>query len=106
VGNLMLHCSACHRAHHTGRLQIAGTAPDHIETQRRSDEPDPRQVVRVENADASMQEQARLALVGLGWPSPTARNAVAAAASHVGREATIDVWIREALRRCPVRKAG
>jgi hypothetical protein len=45
--------------------------------------------------------QARDALVGLGWKSAIARNAVETATSHVGRDAPLEAIIREALRRCP-----
>lgn len=48
-----------------------------------------------------MREQARDALVGLGWKSGIATAAVDDAIACVGRESAIDVVIREALRRCP-----
>jgi hypothetical protein len=37
--NLVLVCSSCHRAHHDGRLTIAGTAHD-LEVRRRATRPD------------------------------------------------------------------
>src|SRR6185503_19872568 len=32
--NLTLRCSACHRAHHEGKLTISGVAPDRLEKRR------------------------------------------------------------------------
>jgi Holliday junction resolvasome RuvABC DNA-binding subunit len=54
-------------------------------------------------ADASVEEtpvlaEARDALVGLGWKRSTARAAVHAAASRVGRAAPLETVIREALQ--------
>lgn len=49
----------------------------------------------------AVRTQARDALVGLGWKIAIASAAVQEAYAHVGTEATIDVLIREALRRCP-----
>jgi hypothetical protein len=49
---------------------------------------------------AVMRGEARDALVGMGWSGPIARAAVDAAASHVGTGATLEMLIREALRRC------
>jgi len=87
--NLTLRCSACHRAHHLGRLSIRGRAPDQIETIRICEPPD------------NLAADARSALVEMGWPAAIARSAVAAIASHVGRDAPLDVWLRAALRECP-----
>ena len=101
--NLTIRCSACHRAHHAGRLMITGTAPHRIET-RRPDESHSKSASKLD--DAVMRAQVREALVGMGWTAAIARNAVEAAASRVGRDATLDVWVREALRQCPVRKSG
>jgi hypothetical protein len=101
--NLTLRCSACHRAHHAGQLAITGTAPNDIIT-RRHEEPKPKPVTRLDAA--IMRAQTHDALVGLGWKAAIARAAVESAASRVGREATLDAWIREALRQCPVRRTG
>ena len=49
----------------------------------------------------AVRTQARDALVGLGWKMAIASAAVQEAYALVGTEATIDVLIREALRRCP-----
>jgi Holliday junction resolvasome RuvABC DNA-binding subunit len=51
--------------------------------------------------DAIVRTQARDALVGLGWKPNIARTAVEEAKSHVGREPSLEILIREALRRCP-----
>ena len=50
---------------------------------------------------AVLRAQAKDALVGLGWKPGIARAAVDEACAHVGRDATIAVLIRDALRRCP-----
>ena len=50
---------------------------------------------------AAMRTQARDALVGLGWKISIASAAVDNALAHIDSDATIDVLIREALRRCP-----
>ena len=50
---------------------------------------------------AVLRAQAKDALVGLGWKPGIARVAVDDACAHVGRDATIEVVVREALRRCP-----
>jgi hypothetical protein len=101
--NLSLRCSACHRAHHAGKLTIMGTAPDRLET-RPHGEPAP--APTPESDDAIMRAQTSDALAAMGWKATIARDAVAAAASHVGRDATIETWVRAALRQCPVRNAG
>ena len=49
----------------------------------------------------AVRTQARDALVGLGWKVAIAGAAVQEAYARVGTAATIDVLIREALRRCP-----
>jgi hypothetical protein len=51
---------------------------------------------------AVMRAQARDALVQLGWKQAIARTAVDVAMSHVGSAATLEIVIREALRRCPM----
>jgi len=49
----------------------------------------------------TLRTQARDALVGLGWKIAIASAAVEQACAHVGMNTSIDVLIREALRRCP-----
>jgi len=100
ASNLTLRCSSCHTAHHAGLLAISGSAPDRLEVRRCSDHPAP--VGGAVRLDAAVvRVQAREALVGLGWKAAIARAAVDEACAHVGATATIEVVIREALRRCP-----
>jgi Holliday junction resolvasome RuvABC DNA-binding subunit len=82
---------------------ITGTAPDQITTQRR-DEREPELASKLDGA--VVRTQTRDALVSLGWKPAIAKAAVEAAASHAGREATLETWIREALRHCPIRKTS
>ncbi len=49
---------------------------------------------------ATILVEARTALVTLGYKKQEAAAAVTAAQAHVGGDATLDVLIREALRRC------
>jgi hypothetical protein len=55
---------------------------------------------------AVVRAQARDALVRLGWKSAVARAAVDAAMSHAGPVASLEVVIREALKRCPLPTTG
>jgi len=98
--NLVALCDSHHRMHHRGALVIEGKAPDairfqfsraHVGTNERHDA----------FSGAVMRTQARDALIGLGWKTAIASAAVAEACAHVGTDATVDVVIREALRRCP-----
>jgi hypothetical protein len=122
--NLTLRCSGCHGAHHRGKLTISGLAPDRLEINRRSepaasapasalsfasdlDPPATRgAATKTEPStkfdEAVVRAQARDALVRLGWKQAIARSAVDNAMSHVGSTATLEVVIREALRRCPM----
>jgi len=81
---------------------ISGTAPDQIETRwlhetSRSDMP---ASSKLDNA--VVREEARIALVGMGWKPAIARGAIETAASQVGRGASLEAWVREALRHCPL----
>jgi len=105
-GNLTTLCSGHHRAHHEGRLVIEGRAPGALrfEWTRPIEEQSAHAGTKVRQGrfdTAVMQTQARDALVGLGWKPGIARTAVEEACAHVGTGVTIDVLIREALRRCP-----
>jgi HNH endonuclease/RuvA, C-terminal domain len=109
ASNLTLRCGSCHRAHHDGRLTISGTAPDQLETRwrhesQRADDPPPRRDRKTSSSldDAIARVEARTALVGMGWKPAIARAALDAAASHVGSDATLEAWVREALRHCPL----
>ncbi len=112
-------CWGHHAQHHDGRLEIEGRAPDGLRfafrrdidahaganerhapvgtnITQRADAGGPRKF-----APVAMRIQARDALVGLGWKVSIAGAAVEQAVALVGSDATIDVLIREALRRCP-----
>jgi hypothetical protein len=104
-GNLSLRCSSCHLAIHGGLLTVTGTAPDQLQTTRRTE---PRDPIESTGARSSLgisilTTQARDALVGMGWKPAVARAAVEAAWSHVGQNAScaLDALIRAALRACP-----
>jgi Domain of unknown function (DUF222)/RuvA, C-terminal domain/HNH endonuclease len=114
ASNGTLRCGSCHHAHHDGRLIITGTAPDKIETrwlhQARSGDQRPssgREATEVQRPSSKLdqaivREEARIALVGMGWKPMIARSAIEAAASRVGRDAPLEAWVREALRHCPL----
>jgi len=132
ASNGTLRCGSCHHAHHDGRLMIRGTAPDKIETRwlhesRREETSSTREAasprVDVHEASAKLErataraevlsssskldeaivrEETRIALVGMGWKPIIARSAIEAAASHVGRDAPLEAWVRQALRHCPL----
>jgi len=77
-----------------------GQRPDGIanESPQRGRPPDP---ARSRFADATIQTQARAALVELGWKPGIARAATDEAIAQVGTAVPIEALIREALRRCP-----
>jgi RuvA, C-terminal domain/Domain of unknown function (DUF222)/HNH endonuclease len=102
ASNGTLRCGSCHHAHHDGRLMISGTAPDNIETRWLHDRPPADSKSSSTLDDAIVREEARIALVGMGWKPMIARAAIEAAASHVGRDSPLETWVREALRRCPL----
>jgi hypothetical protein len=118
--NLTLRCGGCHHAHHDGRLTITGTAPDKLVTRWRHEPPTPKsKLSRPDESiadgapkpsskldEAIVRVEARTALVGMGWKLAIARNAVETAASHMGRDAPLEAWVREALRHCPLRGSG
>jgi hypothetical protein len=56
--------------------------------------------------DAIMRTQARDALVGLGWKPHIARAAVDEAVATCGSNTSLEVLIRESLRRCPLTRSG
>jgi hypothetical protein len=73
------------------RISIAGTSADQQEPAA---------------LDVAVQRtQAKEALVGLGWKPAIARTAVAAAATALGSETTLERLILESLRRCPKPRA-
>jgi hypothetical protein len=101
--NLTLRCSACHTAHHDGRLTISGTAPDHITTTRNGASITAKPHHRAPGTDPTdpYREQAIDALTGLGWKRGVAASSVDEALGHVAHDADIATVIHEALRRCP-----
>jgi HNH endonuclease len=134
ASNIVLACSACHQAHHDGRLTISGTA-DRIDIRRRCPSPGAhvdaanaapaaRPGAHVDAANAApaarpgahvdaagkldgaiLRTQAKAALIGLGWKPATAHAAVAEAAAAQGTDVALEHLIVEALRRCPVPRA-
>ena len=109
--NLTLRCSACHAAHHAGKLTISGTAPDRIETTRNvrpeltveTAAPHRRPAPSAPMREAPERGDAIQALCTLGWKRGVATSAVDEALGHVAHGSPVDVVIREALRRCPRR---
>jgi hypothetical protein len=105
--NLRLQCSGCHMAIHRGALDIVDGQvhrPRAAPVPQRShvgSEPPTKTASAAAFDVASTRAQSRDALVGLGWKPAIARSAVDAAMSHVGPGASLEVIIREALRRCP-----
>ena len=98
--NLRLQCSSCHLSLHRGTLAIEAIASGQLVVRRR-DEPPSRPSAKLDATVVRMQ--ARDALVGLGWKPTIARAAVDEAWSHVGSSVALELLIREALRRCPVK---
>ena len=92
--NVCLACSGCHMAIHRGTLSLWRNASGAIEAQRVDTETGKLDV-------AITIAQARDALVGLGWKLAIARAAVDEAQARVGPSASVELMIREALRRCP-----
>jgi len=100
--NLTTQCGAHHHQAHAGVFTISGQAPDALVFLHRDSLAGPRAVDDVEPPSAKLDKsiletQARDALVGLGYRSREARDAVARAVSHVGH-APLAELIREALR--------
>jgi hypothetical protein len=94
AANLILLCSACHAAHHRGKLAIRGTASQLV-------------VERVAHSGTHVGgnnrvcAEAKQALVSMGWTPKIATAAVQAAASALGEAVALERLIVEALRRCP-----
>ena len=117
--NLTLRCSACHAAHHAGKLTITGSAPDAVVTTRNvvasraaptlrmppANGPTPHRRPGASTTMAASPGRADAieALCTLGWKRGIATAAVDEALGHVAHGAGLDELIREALRRCPRR---
>ncbi|MEO7736199.1 MAG: HNH endonuclease signature motif containing protein [Kofleriaceae bacterium] len=112
ASNIVLICSACHQSHHDSRLMITGTAAE-IEAHRDgahvganvATESD--SMIGKEDGDttdkldfAKQRTQANDALVRMGWKPKEAHAAIAMASATVAPHATLEAWIREALRHC------
>jgi hypothetical protein len=93
ASNLILLCSACHAAHHRGKLTISGTA-DRLVVERVAAPGDA-------HVGTNACAQAKQALVGMGWKPKIAAVAVQAAASALGEGVALEKLIFESLRRCP-----
>ena len=109
--NLTLLCDGHHRALHEGKVTITGKAPALEVRWRHHPAPPtpmpsrtdtgPRDPEISRYALVALKTQAKQALVTLRFSKPEAATAVEAAATHVGREPTLERLIFEALRRCP-----
>lgn len=112
--NLTLRCGSCHRAHHLGLIAISGTAPDQLTTTRKTIEavaPRPHHRPTAPPVEASplrsskfelsaMRQEAIKALTITGFPRGVASRAVDEACAHVGANAALEDWVREAFRVC------
>jgi hypothetical protein len=110
--NVILLCSACHQAHHAGTLSISGTA-DRLQIGRPAEyisanrAPSAHVGAPPAAAEASqlgaaiLRNQTKEALTTMGWKPAIASAAVAAAAAEMEPAATLERWIRAALKRCP-----
>ena len=94
ASNLILCCSAHHRALHRGLLAITVTAPDALVFTRLEQE-------AAAPANASVVKVACDALARMGFRMTDARRLVTEARAHVGT-ASLKELIHEALRRSPV----
>ena len=91
ASNLVLLCSACHTAHHDGRLRISGPA-DQLEVVR------PRAHVGAECS--AVRDDTIAALVQMGWKPMTARAAADGALAELDPGVALVDAIRAALRHC------
>ena len=97
--NILNLCDFDHRSLHLGLLTITGHAPDKLVVTRRHEigahVSGPSRLDQV-----TMLVEAKSALVKLGYKRPEAAAAVEAARASVSGDVTLDVLIREALKRC------
>ncbi|CAN5773504.1 hypothetical protein BH11MYX2_BH11MYX2_24960 [soil metagenome] len=99
--NLTLRCSACHQAHHEGRLRISGTAPDELVTQRSM--PLGELAGRRDFHDAALRADAISAMRQMGWKPQIATHAVDTALATLGPSHPLDEILRAALQAVPRR---
>jgi hypothetical protein len=102
MNKLLTVCDLHHSMHHDGTIHISGTSDALVVTH-----PDGRPYGMPPPADASttptpaeLGDETRLALTGMGFRPAEARAAVARAATHVSRTASLEDWIRAALSEC------
>jgi hypothetical protein len=106
--NLCLLCTAHHRAAHDGRLRIDGEAPaltfEHEDGRPYGAPPGPRPPngasIRQDHGVHDHGADTHLALRTLGFSDAVAAAAVNHARAHVDAQASLEDWIREALRAC------
>ena len=92
--NLVVLCDGHHRQLHQGRLVITGQPGSlmfaHADGRAWGSPPT--------EATPDVREEARVALVGLGFKPREARDALDRARAHVGTEASLQDWLRAGLR--------
>ena len=122
LSNVTLLCSACHRKLHAGMLAITGSAPDKLVFQSRREPEEAFEDVRprpgnkiadlsrthvgmanprivTTRRESLIDDEARVALVSLGFKRREARDAVDEARTHGGTEpSTLEARIRDALQ--------
>lgn len=109
--NLVTLCSACHQAHHDGRLLISGTA-DALEVERPGEASTRAHMGAHEPCgDSSSMDahvgthphraEAILALTTMGWKPAVAQRAVDETCAALAPDAPLDRLVFESLRRCP-----
>lgn len=94
--NLTVRCSACHQAHHDGRVTIGGAAPGALTFVRH--EPTATLQAPVVAASSVLGDAVQ-AIVGLGFSKAIASAAVDAASDHA--DAGLLALLRAALAKCP-----
>jgi hypothetical protein len=105
TANLVTLCSACHQAHHDGRLAIRGTA-NSLDVARPGAPPPPCPHVGANPPRAHVganphRADALLALTTMGWKAAIAQRAVDEAAAALAPDAPLERVVFESLRRCP-----
>src|SRR5688572_9104224 len=102
--NLAILCGGHHRALHEGRLAIEGTAPE-LRFFRADGRPytttaplTPDGAAPAPDGAAISRDEVQSALRTLGFRSTEARAAVEHAVTHVGRDAPLELLLREALK--------
>jgi hypothetical protein len=93
--NLVALCSACHQAHHDGRLVIGGSA-DNLDVTRPG-APPPRAHVGA----SPHRGDAQLAQTTMGWNRAVAERAIEEACAALAPDTPLEGLVLESLRRCP-----